>query len=98
DDPKNPDLLFLEAILAQSRFELSQAMRGFALVMQSRPDSPEGLASACILGIALSPDQGSALYYFNALLILCEQNPDSIPCHWMAGVMARTLTNGRFDL
>ena len=36
DNPKGPDLLFLDAIPAQSRFEISTAMRGLALVMQSR--------------------------------------------------------------
>ncbi|MBV8895613.1 MAG: hypothetical protein JO051_03805, partial [Acidobacteriaceae bacterium] len=99
DDPRNPDFLFLNAILARSRFEVQKAAPGFAVNLQTRADSLEGLTSACVLGIDLSRNESSAIYYFNALLILCEQNPDSIPCHWLAGVMARTLTShGRFDL
>src|SRR5438067_13894440 len=43
NDPKNPDLLFLDAVLARSRFEVPKAVRGLSFTMQSRPGSPEGL-------------------------------------------------------
>lgn len=96
-DARDPDLLFLAAVLDRSRFDISGSARIFARTMKLSPDSPEGLASACILGVDLSRDQRSALHYFNALLIVSQQNPDSIPIHWMAAVMTRQLTkNDRF--
>jgi ankyrin repeat protein len=95
----DPDLLFLAAVLERSRFDVAGAAPIFARTMQLSPSSPEGLASACILGVDLSRDQRSALYYFNALLIVSRQNPDSVPIHWMAAVMTRQLTkNDRFHL
>ena len=98
-DPRDPGLLFLAAVLERSRFDVAGAAPIFARTMQVSPSSPEGLASACILGVDLSRDHRSALYYFNALLIVSRQNPGSIPIHWMAAVMARQLTKGdRFHL
>ncbi len=91
-DPKNPDYSFWLAALSRSRFDVRAAAPGFADTMKNRPDSPEGLASACVLGIDLSRNRASAMYYFNALLTVCGQNPNSIPIHWLAAVMARTLT------
>ncbi|MEI8312533.1 MAG: ankyrin repeat domain-containing protein, partial [Verrucomicrobiota bacterium] len=89
---RDPELLFLAAVLERSRFDVSGAAPVFARTMELSPDSPEGLASACIVGVDLSRDQWSALYYFNALLIVSRQNPDSIPIHWMSAVMTRQLT------
>lgn len=98
-DLQDPELLFLAAVLERSRFDVSGAAPIFLKTMELSPDSPEGLASACIVGVDLSRDQWSALYYFNALLIVGRQNPDSIPIRWMAAVMARQLTKARqFDL
>ena len=98
-DPRDPDLLFLAAVLERSRFDVAGAARVFARTMELSPSSPEGLASACILGVDLSRDQRSALYYFNALLIVSRQNPGSIPIQWMAAVMTRQLTKkDRFHL
>jgi ankyrin repeat protein len=91
-DIRDPELLFLAAVLERSRFNVSGAAPVFAKTMELSPDSPEGLASACIVGVDLSRDQWSALYYFNALLIVSRQNPNSIPIRWMAAVMARQLT------
>ena len=91
-NPQDQQSLFWSAVLLRSRFEVQSAGPRFAKTVVSNPDSPEGLASACILGIDVSKDQLSAIYYFNALLILANQHPDSIPIHWMAAVMTRTLT------
>lgn len=93
-NPEDMDGLFLSAVAARSRFAVGESAQGFAKVLYFKPESPEGLASACILGIDFSDNEATALYYFNALLMVCEQNPESIPLHWMAGTMARTLTNG----
>ncbi len=96
---RDPDLIFLSAVLARSRFEIAEAMPGFLAAATLKPDSPEGLASACIVGVDLSREQSTALYYFNALLIVSHHNPESIPIHWMAAVMSRQLTKAdRFDL
>ena len=98
-DARDPELLFLAAVLERSRFDVAGAAPIFGRTMQLSPSSPEGLASACILGVDLSRDQRSALYYFNALLIVSRQNPRSIPIHWMAAVMTRQLTRtDRFHL
>jgi len=91
-DPKNPGNAFFYALCARSRFDRRDAALGFLVTMISRPDSPEGRASACVLGIDASSDQATALYYFNALLIVGRQNPDSIPIRWLAAIMSRTLT------
>jgi len=97
--PENLDLQFMGAVLERSRFAVSKATDGFFFAMKRGGNSPEALASACILGIDASRNQRSALYYFNALQLLARQNPDSISIHWMAAVMARTLTNEtRFGL
>ncbi len=92
-NPEDAEGIFLSAVAARSRFDIEESAQGFAKVLCFKPESPEGLASACILGIDLSDNEATALYYFNALLMVCEQNPQSVPIHWMAGVMARTLTN-----
>ncbi len=96
---RDPELLFLAAVLERSRFDVAGSAPIFGRVMELSPSSPEGLASACIVGVDLSRDQRSALYYFNALLIVSRQNPSSIPIHWMAAVMTRQLTrNDQFHL
>jgi len=91
-NPKNAAAGFLSTVCTRSRFDRNRAARGFATTMLNNPDSPEGRASACILGIDLSKDQGTALYYFNALLIVARQNPDSIPIHWLVAIMSRAIT------
>jgi ankyrin repeat protein len=91
-NPENNACAFLAAVCARSRFDTNGSAPGFLATMKNKPESPEGLASACVLGIDASTDKTTALYYFNALLILSEQNPRSIPIHWLAAVMARTLT------
>ena len=91
-NPKNPQQLFWKAVLLRSRFDNSGAIPLFIKVMKEIPDSPEGLASACIVGIDLSNKATPALHYFNALMILAGEHPDSVPIHWMAGVMSRTMT------
>jgi ankyrin repeat protein len=90
--PKNLSLVFWDAALKRSRFDLCSAAPQFVRTIQIAPESPEALASACIIGIDLSKNQASVLYYYNALLILADKYPRSIPVHWMAAVMARTLT------
>ena len=62
-DARDPELLFLAAVLERSRFDVAGAAPIFGRTMQLSPSSPEGLASACILGVDLSRDQRSALYY-----------------------------------
>jgi|GEM_PF-320165 len=91
-NPKNPQQLFWKAVLLRSRFDKSGATPLFIKTMKEIPDSPEGLASACIVGINLSNKATPALHYFNALMILAGEHPDSVPIHWMAGVMSRTMT------
>lgn len=93
EDPRNPDLVFWSAVLARSRFTVNMAVPGFAYVAKARMETPEGLASACVLGLDLSAEERSALYYYNALLVVASQNPNSVPIHWMAAVAARTLTS-----
>ncbi len=90
------DNLFWKAVLLRSRFYDSGAMNLFIQVMKAQPESPIGLASACIVGVDLSKTTTNALYYFNALMILAEEHPDSIPINWMVAVMARTLTRTEF--
>ena len=94
-DPADMDAVFLASVCARSRFDLRNSALGFLAVAQARPDSPDGMASACALGLDLSPNLPTALYYFNALLILADRHPDSIPIHWLAAVMVRTLTRDR---
>jgi len=91
-NPKSPQQLFWKAVLLRSRFDNSRATPLFIKVMKEIPDFPEGLASACIVGIDLSNKATPALHYFNALMILAGEHPDSVPIHWMAGVMSRTMT------
>jgi len=91
-NPKNFDCAFLSAVCARSRFDTKGSAADFLTVTTNRPESAEGLASACILGIDAAPDKTTALYYFNALLIVGERNPGSIPIHWLTAVMARALT------
>jgi len=91
-DPQNSKAWFLYGVLARSRFDLRGGIIGFAHVIKDSPETPEGLAAACVLGIDFSKDPCSAVYYFNSLVMLCGQNPESVPIHWMSAVMARTLT------
>lgn len=91
-NPRDHTFVFLAAVCERSRFDQKGAAAGFSKTMASRPDSPEGLASACVLGIDMSKDQGTALYYFNALLIVSRQNPRSIPLRWLVAIMARSIT------
>ena len=91
-DPKDTSALFLEGVEFRSIFEVRQSSVVFGAVIAKDPDSPEGLASACILGTDLSKDPISAIYYYNALLSLAEQHPDSIPINWAAAIISRSLT------
>ncbi|MEI6035811.1 MAG: ankyrin repeat domain-containing protein [Verrucomicrobiae bacterium] len=94
-NPENGDAGFLAAVLTRSRFDRTGSAPVFLKTLARNPDSLEGKVSACILGIDISKDEGTALYFYNALLVLSRQNPRSIPTRWMAAVMARTLTRGK---
>ena len=91
-DPKDPSALFLLGVELRSVFEVKESSKVFGTLIAKDPNSPEGLASACILGVDLSKDPASALYYYNALLTLADQHPDSIPINWAAAILARALT------
>lgn len=99
-DPKDASALFLEGVEFRSVFEVRESSKLFGAVIGKDPDSPEGLASACILGVDLSKDPSSALYYYNALLTLADQHPDSIPINWAAAILARSRTRdmSRYNL
>ena len=90
--PPDPRFVFLDAVCTRSRFEVSAAAKGFRQTMAMAPESTDALAAACVLGVDYSRNPATALYYFNSLLILSKQNPDSIPIHWLAAVMSRALT------
>jgi ankyrin repeat protein/tetratricopeptide (TPR) repeat protein len=90
--PGSVQVMFWQGVLSRSRFYGQGSIKWFVRVMKARPKSPMGLASACVVGIDLSRTSASALHYFNALLILASEHPDSIPIQWMTAVMARTLT------
>lgn len=91
-DPKDSSALFLLGVELRSGFEVKESSKVFGTLITKDPNSPEGLASACILGVDLSKDPSSALYYYNALLALADQHPDSIPINWAAAILARALT------
>jgi ankyrin repeat protein/tetratricopeptide (TPR) repeat protein len=91
-DLLNQDLTFLIGVLARSRFDTMTSASLFVRTMTLNRDSLQGQAATCALGMDLSKDLYSALYYYNALLILCRENPDSIPLHWLTGIMSRSLT------
>ncbi len=93
-DASDAEAIFLASVCARSRFDTENAAAGFLAVARQSPDSAEGLASACALGIDTAPDVPAALPYFNALLILADCNPMSVPIRWLAAVMGRTLTRG----
>ncbi len=91
-NPKDTKALFLEGVEVRSCFDVQNSSKVFAAVMSRDHNSPEGLASACILGVDLSKDAASALYYYNALLMLAEQHPGSIPLNWAPAILARSIT------
>ena len=91
-NPDDVQAMFWQGVLLRSRFDDRGAMQWFVRVMKAQPQSPPGLASACVVGIDLSRTPDRALHYFNALLILASEHPDSIPIQWMTAVMTRTLT------
>lgn len=90
--PKDASALFLLGVELRSGFEIKESSKVFGALIAKDPDSPEGLAAACILGVDLSKDSASALYYYNGLLALADQHPDSIPMNWAAAILARALT------
>lgn len=92
NSPATDGAVFWSGILARSRFS-SSALRPLLDTSLISPNTPEGRASACVIGVDGSQNHRAGLYYYNALLILAAQNPQSIPIHWMAAVMSRTLTN-----
>ena len=91
-DPKDASALFLLGVELRSVFEVKESSKVFGTLIAKDPNSPEGLASACILGVDLSKDAASALYYYNGLLALADQHPDSIAMNWSAAILARALT------
>lgn len=91
-NPEDASAVFWSAVCERSRFNQKGAAPGFIKTMSGHPNSPEGLASACVLGIDVSTDQATALYYYNALLVLGRQNPKSIPLRWLAAIMSREIT------
>jgi len=91
-DPKDASALFLLGVELRSVFEVKESSKVFGTLIAKDQNSPEGLASACILGVDISKDPASALYYYNALLTLADQHPDSIPINWAAAILARALT------
>lgn len=95
--PQNLEEIFWKAVMVRSRFDDRGSMPLFIRVIRESTDSPEGLASACIVGVDLSRRVTPALYYFNALMILAGEHPDSVPIHWMAAVMSRTLTRQEME-
>ena len=91
-DPKDVSALFLLGVELRSVFEVKESSKVFGTLIAKDPNSPEGLAAACILGVDLSKDPSSALYYYNSLLTLADQHSDSIPINWAAAIIARSLT------
>lgn len=96
-EPENLDFLFFASFLARSRFDLNNSSTGFFLNLTKRPNSMEGMASACILAIDGSENSLGALAYYSALLILAEEHPDSVPLQWLAAIEARNLTQASQD-
>ena len=91
-DPKDASALFLLGVELRSVFEVKESSKVFGTLITKDPESPEGLAAACILGVDLSKDAASGLYYYNGLLALADQHPDSIAMNWSAAILARALT------
>jgi ankyrin repeat protein len=99
EDSQLFSLYFWNGVLARSRFSVRDSAPYFFVTASKFGDTPEGQAAACILGLDFSVEQRSALYYYNALLLLAAQNPRSVPIRLMAAVMARTLTrSNKFGL
>ena len=94
--PENLDLLFLASFLARSRFDIATASAGFFINLNKRPDSLEGRIAACVLAIDATGSKNPffALPYYNALLILADEHPESLVLQWLTAVEARTLTSG----
>lgn len=91
-NPRDLECAFLAAVCERSRFVPGSASPLFLKIMTDHPDSLEARASACALGLDLAFDRPSALFYYNALVILSRQNSRSIPIRWLTGMMSRTIT------
>lgn len=88
----DPRLAFWSGVLERSRFSVDSAAPAFLYAARQLPNAAEGQAAACILGIDFAADLRSALYYYNTLLAVAWQNPESVPVHWLVGIATRTLT------
>jgi uncharacterized protein len=91
-NPGDLETTFLAAVCERNRFIDGSATPLFLKVINDHPDSTQALASACALGLDLAGDQTTALYYYNALVIVSRQNPRSIPISWLTGMMSRAIT------
>jgi len=85
---RSPRAVFWAAVLARSRFNLDDALPLFAEVLAREPDSPEGRASAFVLGIDTAKDARTILFFYNALVAHTALEPKSIPLQWLSGLMA----------
>lgn len=97
DDHDDPQLAFWNGVLARARFQVDEAASPLLYAVRQMPNTPEGEAAACVLGIDFAADQRSALFFYNSLLAVGWQNPNSVPVHWLAAIMARTLTQESSD-
>ncbi len=88
----NREQLFWHLALARSRFQVSDTTSGFWILASRFPETPEGRASAAILGVDLTEDRPTALLHFGALADLAKAHPEYPLLQWLTGVMARTIT------
>ena len=91
-DPRNSHDAFIASVLSRSRFDVSNAAPGFFLTMSVKPDSVDGLASACILAMDSTRSPATALHFLSALIALSKVHPDNLWLHWMIAVETRTIT------
>ena len=64
----------------------------FLHLMARDPESLQGRISAFVAAIDTTEDAKLQLHYYNALLAEAAHQPNSIPVHWMVGIVTRTIT------
>lgn len=96
--PESVSLVFFKGACLRSRFQVGESVGPFLWTIKSAPDSAEGLAAACILGIDFSDDTETALAYLSGLAAVQRDYPGAFPVQWMSAVMTRSLTteNSRY--
>lgn len=83
---------FWNGVFCRSRFSVSDAIALFCVVIDTAPNSLEAKLAANIIGVDLAKNKQTAFYFFNALIALAEENPKSVPTHWLIAILSRSIT------